>query len=150
MHWGRVNTNSVWTLLDEKNDTGIIENLRHHNSSKQGVKLEELWQEMHLDEGDALSYGGFLEAGERRTQAAADVLSRRFECRLDASRRREGGKIYANRVTWGIVSPKSEDVSHRIPVYLPHPASPIITSHPWMARIAVTLYVTYKCLHPIG
>ena len=55
-----------------------------------------------------------------------------------------------NRVTWAIVTPKSEDVSHSIPIYLPLLVSPILTAHPWMARIAVTLYVTCRCLHPIG
>ena len=40
--------------------------------------------------------------------------------------------------------PMSEDVSHRIPIYLLHPASPIPTAHPRKARIAVTLYVTCR------
>ena len=37
-----------------------------------------------------------------------------------------------------------------IPIYLPLPASPILTAHPWKARIAVTHYVTCRCSHPIG
>ena len=45
----------------------------------------------------------------------------------------------ANRVTRAIVTPKSEDVFHSLPVYLPLLASPIPAAHPWMARIAVTL-----------
>ena len=36
----------------------------------------------------------------------------------------------ANRVTGAINTPKSEDVSHSIPVYLPLLASPILTAHP--------------------
>ena len=36
----------------------------------------------------------------------------------------------ANRVSWSMVTHKSEDVSHSIPVYLPPLASPIPTAHP--------------------
>ena len=55
-----------------------------------------------------------------------------------------------NRVTWAIVTRKSEDVSHSFSIYLPLLASPNLTSHPWIARIAVTLSVTCRCSHPIG
>ena len=55
------------------------------------VVLPSLTLTNRIDDG---CYGTFLEAGERRTQAAADVLSRRVKCRLDASRRPEGETIY--------------------------------------------------------
>ena len=52
--------------------------------------------------------------------------------------------------TWAIVTPKSEDVSQYICIYLPLLASPIPTPHSGKALISVTIYVTCRCAHPIG
>ena len=54
----------------------------------------------------------------------------------------------ANRVTWAIVLPSlkmSSTASPYILLCLCH----YWTAHPWMAIVAVTLYVTCRCSHPI-
>ena len=50
-----------------------------------------------------------------------------------------------NRVTWATAPPRSEDVSHSIPVYVPHPATPIPTAHP-QKHASLTFTSSHWCL----
>ena len=81
---GSVKMNRVWVNSDHSDP---VRNISQWSS----LRRVETYYELSMRHN---SYGTFLEAGERRTQAAADVLCRRFECRLDESMRPEGGIIH--------------------------------------------------------
>ena len=106
-----------------------VVSLREWSGLNTGISSVTLWD------------GSFLKAGELRKQLMSYAEDFIVDLMHQGDQEVEQYDN-ANRATWAIVTPKSEDVSHSFPIYLPLLASPIVTAHPWMARIAVTLHVT--------